>query len=112
MSGWLPSAGYQMQEREDAYDGAGDVDGQLDDVGPDDCGHTAFKGVDEGEECDDGDGGDVALEVAQAGEEAAECNADNDGYSEDTHAFRGCAGDEEQARGERSQSMPKRRSMS
>src|SRR5580698_108069 len=90
----LPSAGDEMEDGEEANDGAGNVDGKLDDVGPDYRGHSTFKGVDEGEQSDDGDGGDVALVVAEAGQEASQCYPDDDGYGEDPHAFGSRAGNQ------------------
>ena len=86
-----PAAGDVGAERKTATSGAGDVDGHLDDVGPDDGGHAAFEGVEQGEGGDDGDGEDVA---------GADGDADDDGDGEDADAFGGGAGEEEEAGGD------------
>ena len=47
-------------EGDEGDDGSGDVEGHLNDVGPDDGGHAALERVEQGEGGDDGDGEDVS----------------------------------------------------
>ena len=86
-----PAAGNVLAERPDGDDGSGDVDGHLDDVGPDDGGHSAFKGVEQRERGDDGDGEHVS---------GADGDADDDGDGEDADAFGRGAGEQEEAGGD------------
>ncbi len=87
----LPAAGDVGAEGEDGDEGSADVDGHLDDVGPDDGGHAALEGVEEGEEGDDGDGEGVV---------GADGDADDDGDGEDADAFGSGSGEEEEAGGD------------
>jgi hypothetical protein len=86
-----PAAGDVRAERPDGDDGSADVDGHLDDVGPDDGGHSALEGVEQREGGDDGDGEHVA---------GADGDADDDGDGEDADAFGGGAGEQEEAGGD------------
>ena len=99
----VPAAGDVVAEGEEGDEGSGDVEGHLDDVGPDDGGHASFEGVEEGEGGDDGDGEDVA---------GADGDADDDGDGEDADAFSGGAGEEEEAGGELVEGGAEARSMS
>ena len=84
-----PAAGNVLAERPDGDEGSADVDGHLDDVGPDDGGHSALEGVEQREGGDDGDGEDVA---------GADGDADDDGDGEDADAF-GCGAREQEEAG-------------
>ena len=80
-----------LAQRPDGDQRSADVDGHLDDVGPDDGGHSALEGVEQRERGDDGDGEHVS---------GADGDADHDGDGEDADAF-GCgAGEQEEARGD------------
>ena len=80
-----------VAERPDGDQRSADVDGHLDDVGPDDGGHSALEGVEQRERGDDGDGEHVA---------GADGDADDDGDGEDADAF-GCgAGEQKEAGGD------------
>ena len=86
-----PAAGDVGAEGGEGDEGSGDVEGHLDDVGPDDGGHSAFEGIEEGERGDDGDGERVA---------GADGDGDDDGDGEDADTFGGGAGEQEQPGGD------------
>ncbi len=86
-----PTAGDVVTEREQSDQRAADIDRHLRDIGPDNRGHAAFKGVKQGEGGDQGDGGDVA---------GADGDADHDGDRKDADAFGGGAGEQKETRGD------------
>jgi hypothetical protein len=45
----IPPAGNFVENDEQTHDGPGNIEEHLHHVGPDDCGHPAFEGVEEGE---------------------------------------------------------------
>ena len=85
-----PASGDVGAEREDGHDGAAYVDDHLDNVGPDDGGHSALEGVEKSKRGDDADGEDVARPYGDAYDDA-------DG--EDPDAFGSGSGEEEEAGG-------------
>ena len=92
-----PMAGSLVADRPESDQGSGDVQGHLDDVGPDHGGHASLESVEEGQGADDADGENVS---------GANREADDDGDGEDADPFGGSAVEEEEASGELVQSMP------
>ena len=90
-----PSARHQMQKRDKANNRAADVNCELDDVGPDDGGHAAFKGINERERHDDGNGSNAARPQG---------DADYDGDGPHANAFRRGARNEKNSGGDAMQS--------
>ncbi len=86
-----PVAGGSVTDGPQGDECAGDVEGHLDDVGPDDGGHTAFECVKKREGGDDGDGQGVS---------GAYRDGDDDGDGEDSNALGGGAGAEEEPSGD------------
>jgi len=74
-----PAAGDVRAQRPHRDQRAEDVDRHLHHVRPDDRGHSALKGVEQGERGDDGDAENVSR---------ADGEADDDGDGEDANAFR------------------------
>ena len=86
-----PAAGDVAAECRDRDDGSANVDGHLDDVGPDDGCHAALEGVEQGEGGDDADGENVT---------GADGDAYDDADGEDAHPFSCGASEKEEAGGD------------
>src|ERR1035438_8736806 len=80
-----PSAGDFSENDDEAEDGADHIEGHLHDVGPDDGGHAALEGVEEGEDHNHHNGSDLA---------GAQHDGDDDGDGEHADAFCESAGDQ------------------
>ncbi len=86
-----------MADGPESDEGSGDIEGHLDDVGPDHCRHSSFEGVEQGQAADDGNGEYVS---------GADGERDDDGDGEDADPFGGGAGEQEEAGGELVQRVP------
>src|ERR1035438_9478208 len=86
-----PSAGDLSEDDEKAENCSDYIERHLHDVGPDDRGHAAFEGIEEGENHDHHNRSDLA---------GAEHDGDDDGDGEDADAFGESAGDQENGGGE------------
>src|ERR1700754_4261080 len=84
-----PAPGYVRPERDDGNKRSCDVERHLNDVGPDNGGHTALKGVEQGERGDDRDGEHVA---------GSNRNGHDDRDGEDANTFCRWTRNEEEAR--------------
>src|ERR1700734_268077 len=51
----VPASRNAMTQQDDADDGPGNIQRHLHHVGPDDGGHSAFEGIDQGEDANNGD---------------------------------------------------------
>ena len=87
-----------MQQRDKPNNRAANVDGELNDVRPDDGSHAAFKGINERERHDDGNRCNPAC---------PQRNADYNGNSPDAHAFSSSACDEKNPGGDAMQLFSK-----
>src|SRR5947209_5696480 len=87
-----------MQDSEQANQAAAHVNEGLHHVGPDHCSQSAFEGVNQGEDRDDCNRGNLA---------SAKRDSDDDRDGVDPNALRGCAREQEQASGKGSQPAPK-----
>src|SRR5580692_75716 len=87
----MPAARDTMSEEDNADDCARDIQRHLHYVGPDDGGHSAFEGVDQRQNANDGDGDYIP---------GTDSNANDDGNGKDTDSFRGCTQEEKQKCGE------------
>src|SRR6185437_5734573 len=93
-----PAAGNQAEQGDEANSGAADVDDHLDDVGPDDGGHAALEGINQGEQSDDGDRGNLAC---------TDGDGHDNGDGENAHAFSGGTGNEEESGGQAAEARAK-----
>src|ERR1700744_1262664 len=82
----VPTSRHAMREHQDAHDGACNIQPHLHHVGPDNSGHSALEGVDQGQQNDDGDRKNIA---------SADRDADHDRYGEHANTFRRGAEKEE-----------------
>ncbi len=73
-----PTAGNEMEDDEEAEESARDVEKHLHDIGPDNGGHAAMEGVEEGEGDDDGNGSNFA---------GTEHDGDDERDGEDANTF-------------------------
>src|SRR6185312_16195028 len=87
-----------MEDREHADQRASNIDERLYDVRPYDGGKAAFEGVNQSKNGDDGDGRDFA---------SSEGDGHNNGNGVHANSFRGCARDQKQACGKRTQTLAK-----
>ena len=86
-----PATRHMLAERPDGDQGPANINGHLDDVRPDDRGHSALEGIQQRQRGDDGDGQHVS---------GPDGDADHDGDGEDAHTLRRRAREQEQARGD------------
>ncbi len=86
---WIvrPAARDVRAQRPDGDKRSADVDGHLHHVGPDDGGHSALEGVEQGERGDERDGEHVS---------GADGDADHDGDGKDAHTLGRGAGEQEE----------------
>ena len=101
----VPPARNQVRDGEHADHGSGYVNRQLNHVRPDHGRHAALEGVEQGEDHDDGDGRNIAAQVAVAVQKPGERDAHHDGNGEDANAIRGGARQQKQSGGERTQPL-------
>src|SRR4051812_29442510 len=90
-----PSSRNEMKDGNDADQRSANIDHRLHHVGPDDSRKASFECVDQGQQGDDGDGSYFA---------GPERDGDDNRDGVDAHSFRSGASQQEQSRGERSQS--------
>src|SRR5689334_22453981 len=87
-----------MQNGEEAYQCPTHINCGLHDIGPDDGGESAFKGVNQSERCDDGDGSHFAC---------AECDRHNNGHGVNADSFGRSAREKKKCGGQRTEMWSK-----
>jgi hypothetical protein len=93
-----------MDDGEGGYHRAAQINTKLHDVGPNDGCHAPFECVEKREDGHYCNCSYIADQVAHAGQEATESDADHDGNGEHAHSLSGRACHKKQAGGKRAQS--------